>query len=104
MKRAVICFAGFAYGVLLTWLCLYVVSRMEWSGRASCAGDCCEIGHCQAQWWAAAAILAYLLGFPTLLGLLNAVAWGRWSTRRWAWWFASLTSLTVILHFSARII
>jgi hypothetical protein len=104
MKRGAVGFAGFAYGMFLTWLCLYVVSQMGWSGRHNCASGCCELGHCPLPWWAAAAIFGYLFGLPILLGLLNAFAWGRWPVRRWVWYFVSLTSLTVVLHLAAPII
>jgi hypothetical protein len=39
-----------------------------------------------------------------MLGALNAVAWGRWSARRWAAWFFSLTLLTTALHLVASVI
>lgn len=94
MKRASVAFAGFAFGLLLTWLCLYVVSHVDWPLSDEPAVGCREIDKCPVPRWAMLLLLADLLVAPALFGILNAVAWQRWPMNRWIGWFGGLTLLT----------
>ncbi|RKR43820.1 hypothetical protein B0G82_1398 [Paraburkholderia sp. BL17N1] len=99
MKRFGVALIGSFCGLFLTWACLYALSHAQWLHRSneSIAG-CHELGKCAVPWRDAVLLLAYLLGPAVLLGLVNAVAWKRWSALKWAGWFFGITILTVALY------
>jgi len=86
MKRLAAALAGVAAGLVLTWLCFYAFSHVDWPVSGKAAASCREIGKCPMSRWAGAALLAEVFGPALLLGALNAVAWRRWPLRRWAGW------------------
>ena len=95
MKRAAICVGGFAYGLFLTWICLYIFSHIDWPSPDRPAIGCHEIDKCPMSWWTLPLLFTHLLGAPVLFGILNAVEWQRWSNKKWTWGFGGLTVLTV---------
>lgn len=66
------------YGLLLTWLSVCAFSHMEWRRSRSVGPGCLYIGNCGV--WAGVLIVGDLLLFPVLFGVLNSVAWRRWSS------------------------
>lgn len=96
MKRGAASFAGFAYGLLLTWLCLYTFSHMEWHRSRVAAPGCLDVGNC--GWWEGSLILGAVFLPPLLFGVLNVTAWRRWTVRRWALYAAGLSVATVLFH------
>lgn len=101
MKRAAIGFAGIAYGMFLTWLCLYIFSRVTWPTPHVAARGCADLEHCSAQWWTYPLLFATLFAPAILFGLLNTVAWQRWTVRKWAWVAGLLTVATSTLYLAA---
>jgi hypothetical protein len=100
MKRSAISFAGFVFGLFLTWLSLYVGSHVDWH-RGLRAGGCVDRDDC--SWWVAPLFIGYILLAPILFAVLNGVAWKRWKLRRWAGSFAALCLLTVAGHMASYV-
>ncbi|KVC29085.1 hypothetical protein NUV26_28050 [Burkholderia pseudomultivorans] len=99
MRRFAIFLLGILYGLLLTWFFLYTYSRIEWPEvRAPASHGCHELGHCPIRWWAGTLLLVYLLAPALLFGLLNALAYHRWSRRKWALSLGIGTLLTGLLY------
>lgn len=94
MKRAAFSLAGVVYGLFLTWLCLYIFSHIEWPQSDKPATGCHELGECPVPWWSLALLFVDVLASPMLFGILNAVAWKRWSIYKWGWYFGGLTVAT----------
>lgn len=100
MRRAAASAAGFVFGVLLTWLCLYVFSNAAWRRTEGVpVGGCLDSGVC--TWWALPMFLGYLFLLPILFGVLNGVAWRRWPVRKWGRWFLTLVILTIGMHLAS---
>ncbi|EGD06477.1 hypothetical protein [Burkholderia pseudomultivorans] len=99
VRRFAIFLLGILYGLLLTWFFLYTYSRIEWPEvRAPASHGCHELGHCPIRWWAGTLLLVYLLAPALLFGLLNALAYHRWSRRKWALSLGIGTLLTGLLY------
>ncbi|MDN7999486.1 hypothetical protein [Burkholderia multivorans] len=99
VRRFAIFLLGILYGALLTWFFLYIYSRIEWPAVRSLAPHGChELGHCPIRWWAGTLLLFYLLAPTLLFGLVNALAYRRWSRRKWAISFGIGTLLIGLLY------
>lgn len=99
MKRIGVSLAGCFCGLFLTWACLYAFSHNQWPHHADKSmARCHELGKCAVSSWDTALLLAYLLGPALLLGLVNSVAWKRWSASKWAGWLFGLSILTVAFY------
>jgi len=100
MKRAAASTAGFVFGLLLTWLCLYIFSNALGlrSSRVP-TGGCLDKGDC--AWWVAPLLFCYVFMLPVLFGVLNGMAWQRWSLRKWSGWFLGLSLLTVMVDLTS---
>lgn len=97
MKRAAASVAGFVFGLALTWFCLFVFSNIAWQPAGGPThGGCIDREDC--SWWVTPLLLGYVLLFPILFGVLNGVAWHRWSGRKWTRWFIGLSLLTVMSY------
>jgi len=48
------------------------------------AHGCNELGKCPVPWWWGALVISYLCGPAVAFGVLNAIAWKRWTLTRWA--------------------
>ena len=95
MKRSVISFAGFVFGLFLTWLSLYVGSHVDWR-RVPQPGGCMDRGDCPGL--SSLLFIGYILLAPILFSVLNGVAWKRWNVREWGGWFVALSLFTMMLH------
>lgn len=104
MKRFGVALAGFAFGLFLTWLCLYSFSRINWPVSSTPARGCYEIDHCPTHWWTYPTFFGTLLGPSLLFGFVNALAWKRWTLRRWAGGLAALTLLTVAFYLAGHVL
>ncbi|MDO3620221.1 hypothetical protein Q3O98_03825 [Ralstonia pseudosolanacearum] len=98
MKRAAVIVAGILFGLFLTWLCLYTLSHIHWPLSTKPVHGCHELGKCPMQWRDVALLLASLFGPTVLFGLMNGVAWRRWTMRRWSWSAGVLVVLTVVFY------
>lgn len=100
MKRVAASTAGFVFGLLLTWACLYVFGNAQLlHGAGATTGGCLDRSDC--SWWMAPLLLGYVFVLPILFGVLNGMAWQRWSIRKWSGWFLGLSVMTVILHLAS---
>lgn len=100
MKRAAASMAGFVFGLLLTWVCLDAFSNAPWLRRGGATtGGCLDRGDC--SWWVAPLLLGYIVLLPILFGVLNGMAWRRWSLRKWTGWFLGLIVMTVMVHLAS---
>jgi hypothetical protein len=104
MKRIAVAFAGLLYGLVLTFLCLYVLSRIQWTPSKEPARGCHEIGKCPITWWEFLLLLVDIFGSSILFALLNFVAWRRWSPPKLAFSFVALTILTVAYRVSGYVL
>ncbi|WP_414448573.1 hypothetical protein AB4851_04260 [Burkholderia sp. 22PA0099] len=100
MKRAALGALGLSYGLLLTWLCLYLFSHVESAPTKAVSAGCHEIDKCPVPWWVLPSMVAYFFGPSIAFMLLNAVSWKRWSISGWAWCFFALTLATIALYLS----
>ncbi|MGF7134532.1 hypothetical protein P3T40_006036 [Paraburkholderia sp. EB58] len=99
MKRCAVSFGGFAYGLCFTWLCLSVLSHFHWSRHHDrIATGCREIGKCPFPWWGWLFLSLYIFGPAIILAMINAVAWQRWSVRKWACSCFGVTVLVLALY------
>ena len=104
MRRLAAALGGAIFGLFLTWVCLYGASRINWPTSTVPAQRCNEIGKCPTQWWTYPALFGTLLGPALFLGLINALAWRRWTVRRWAWTFGAFLALTVVFYFAGNLL
>ncbi|WP_431820420.1 hypothetical protein [Burkholderia sp. F1] len=104
MKRLAVFLCGTLYGLLLIWLLLYTYSHIKWPEVQSHASHGChELDKCAIPWWEGALLLSYLLAPALLFGLLNAIAYKRWSRRKWAISFSIGTTLASVLYLEAYV-
>jgi len=96
VKRLVAGAAGAAYGLLLTWLCLYVISHMGRTRSGGAAHGCLDSQDCSA--WNGVAILLAAFGPACAFTILNAVAWRRWPIRAWVARSGLATLLIIALY------
>jgi len=75
---------GILAGFLLTWFYLDVFSLISWPKLPSTpARGCYEIDKCPISWWQGLLFFTYLLGPAVFFGVVNAVAYRRWSSKKW---------------------
>ena len=43
-------------------------------------------------------LVGYIFLFPLLFGVLNGIAWRRWTIRKWLCWLLVFSFLTVTIH------
>jgi hypothetical protein len=73
------------FGLLISWLCLYVLGRIGFPSVNHRAVGCTELDHCPRHWWTLPVLFAGLLGPALIFGCLGyrAAAKG-WSVVKWA--------------------
>ena len=99
MKRLAISLCGTLYGLLLTWLRLYAYSHIKWPDISdSSRHGCHELGKCTVAWWEGALLIAYVLAPALLFCMLNAIAYKRWSRRKWTLSLGIGTVLASLLY------
>jgi hypothetical protein len=62
------------------------------------ATGCHELGKCDIPWWDAGFLLVYLFGPALALCICNAVAWRRWSGKRWAASVFGIVALSIGIY------
>jgi hypothetical protein len=98
VKRLAVASGGFAYGLVLTWACLFMLSRLPLHDTGRIATGCHEIGKCPFPWWGWLFMPVYLFGPAILLATINAIAWRKWPVSRWARCCAGLSVAAVALY------
>jgi hypothetical protein len=85
VKRAAAAITGGLFGLILTWICFYTFSHVEFAASRTPAQGCYDLEHCGKEWWTYPLLLAMLFAPSILFSLLNLVAWQRWTVHKWAW-------------------
>src|SRR5437870_3689691 len=98
MKRFTVAFSGFAFGLFLSWLCLYSFSHISWPVSNTSAQGCNDIEHCRKHWWTYPLFFGTLFGPAIFFGLLNAIAWRHWTAHKWVLVFGLFVVLTVTFY------
>ena len=102
MKRFAVGFVGFCYGLVVTWLCLFALSRLEWiHDPHRIAHGCNELGMCRLSWYNWPMLYVFVFGPATLGAALNVYAWNRWRLKRWTCYAVSMTALVAALYFGS---
>ena len=76
---------------------MYTFSHAHVAKPDHIATGCNELGKCRTSWWAGSFVFAYLCGPAVAFGVLNAIAWKRWTLRRWALWGSAILVTTAAL-------
>lgn len=104
MRRFFVALSGLAWGLLLTWLSLYTFSHLDWSTAHAQASGCSDMEHCSPRIVVLSALLG-TLSTPALgFAILNAVAYRRWSTRKWAISFGVGSILVVLFYLAGFVV
>ncbi|MGU7843320.1 hypothetical protein ACV22V_28070 [Burkholderia sp. AW33-5] len=77
---------------------MYTLSRVQWFKPDHIATGCHELGKCPTPWWVLPVLVSYFFGPAIAFGTLNAVAWKRWSARKWALWSVAILIVTATLY------
>jgi hypothetical protein len=98
MKRIALVVLGFVWGLLVTWATVYVLNRIHWPEVKSHATSCNDMEHCTSHGKFLWGMLAMLLWPAVAFAALNAMAFSRWSRRRWGVAFFALTFCAVLFY------
>ncbi|CAN0624304.1 conserved membrane protein of unknown function [Burkholderia multivorans] len=98
MKRLAIAFFGFAWGLFITWAALYTFSRIHWPVTPSHMMGCSDMEHCAPHATYVTGLIATLLWPSIVFTALNAIAYRRWSSRKWGIAFVVVTLFVALLH------
>ncbi|UTV57555.1 hypothetical protein [Burkholderia arboris] len=98
MKRLAVAVPGFLWGVLVTWLSLYTFSRIHWPATPARSTGCNDMEHCAPHAMFIAGLLVLTLWPSVVLALINALAYRRWSLRKWGVTFVAATLFVVLFH------
>ena len=98
MKRFAISLCGFFFGLLVAWVFMYTLSRVHWFKPDHIATGCHELGKCPTPWWVLPVLVSFFFGPAIAFGTLNAVAWKRWSARKWTLWSVAILIVTATLY------
>lgn len=90
MKRLLAIAAGFPSGITLTWICLYVFSRLDWPVSGAIVrdrkSDCWDLEHCANPHATDYVYLTLFLLWPAIyFSTINGLAYRKWSLKNWAW-------------------
>ncbi|HEF4745761.1 TPA: hypothetical protein SAO08_005680 [Burkholderia multivorans] len=98
MKRMLLAVLGIAWGLFVTWASLYVANHIHWPEVKSRATGCNDLEHCAPHARFVVELLASLLWPAIAFGVLNVLAYRRWSGRRWSLAFGAATLLAILSY------
>ncbi|KWB18666.1 hypothetical protein WL32_22285 [Burkholderia cepacia] len=98
MKRTGLALLGFVWGLLVTWASGYTFSHMHWPTPPPHSTGCNDLEHCGSHAAFFLVTLGLLIWPAIVFCLLNAVAYKRWSNRKWGTVFAVATLLVVLFY------
>ena len=98
MKRTGLALLGFVWGLLVTWASGYTFSHIHWPTPPSHSTGCNDLEHCGSHAAFFLVTLGLLIWPAILFCVLNAVAYKRWSNRRWGTVFAVVTLFVVLFY------
>ncbi|NIF42301.1 hypothetical protein F3J14_15680 [Burkholderia sp. Tr-862] len=101
MKRLAATLGGFIWGLLATWASLYTFSRIRWPATASHSSGCNDMEHCASHALFMVGLLALTLWPSVLFAVINAFAYRRWSSRKWATVVVVATLFVVFFHLAS---
>lgn len=104
MKRIAAAVGGLVWGVMLAWLSLYMASHVEWPTPKAQAIGCRELEHCPHAWWIYPLLFLALLWPSLSLATVNALAWKRWTLKRWATVVAAINVAGVLFYFAGYVV
>lgn len=104
MKRLGATVVGLTFGLLVSWACLYSFSHIHWPVPGRPETGCYMIEDCSSSWWTYPLFFLTLLGPTVAFGLVNAVAWKRWTLRKWAITYAILAVTTALLYLAGYLL
>lgn len=84
MKRMFLAVLGIAWGLFVTWASIYAANHIDWPEVKPHATGCNDLEHCAPHARFVVELLASLLWPAIAFGVLNVVAYRRWSGRRWS--------------------
>lgn len=102
MKRMAFAVLGFVWGLLVTAASFYIFNRIDWPKPSPPAVGCGE--SCAPHAGLVATMLSILLWPSIACAALNAIAYGRWSFRKWRIVFAIVTSLAILFHLATYVV
>ncbi|HIC7211732.1 hypothetical protein [Burkholderia stabilis] len=98
MKRLALAMLGIAWGLLITWITIYILNQIHWPEVKSHATGCNDMEHCTSHAKFLWGMLAMLLWPAVAFATLNVAAFKRWSGRRWRFTFIALTLFTILFY------
>ncbi|WP_175745145.1 hypothetical protein [Burkholderia ambifaria] len=101
MKRLAATLGGFIWGLLATWASLYTFSRIRWPATPSHSTGCNDMEHCASHAVFIVGLLALTLWPSVLFAAINAFAYRRWSSRKWATVVVGATLFVVFFHLAS---
>ncbi|MBN3788723.1 hypothetical protein G3N94_17700 [Burkholderia sp. Ac-20353] len=101
MKRIGLATLGFVWGLLVTWAAVYTFSHMHWPTPPSHSTGCNDMEHCSPHAVFVMTTLGLLLWPALAFCVLNAVAYKRWSNRKWGIVFAVGTLIVVLFYLAS---
>lgn len=87
MRRLSVAVLGFVWGLLLTWLLLYVFSHIDWPSTNAPTSRCSDMEHCSPRILTLSVLFGTLFGPAFVFAGFNAMAYRRWSTPKWLFVF-----------------
>lgn len=102
MKRIAFAVLGFVWGLLVTGASFYVFNRMDWPKPSLPAVGCGE--SCAFHVGLVATMLFILLWPSIACAVLNAIAYRRWSLRKWRIAFVIVTLLVILFHLATYVV
>lgn len=102
MRRIALVVLGFVWGLLVTGASFFVFNRIDWPKPSSPAVGCGE--SCASHMGLVATMLFILLWPSVVFAALNAIAYRRWSLRKWRIAFAVATLLAILFHLATYMV
>ncbi|MBR8244323.1 hypothetical protein [Burkholderia multivorans] len=101
MKRMAFAVLGFVWGLLVTGASFYVFNRLDWAKPSRPAVGC---GESCASLAGLVATMLFILLWPSIAcAVLNAIAYRRWSVRKWCIAFVVVTLLAILFHLATYV-
>jgi uncharacterized membrane protein HdeD (DUF308 family) len=100
VRRLFVAALGFVWGLLLTWLLLYVFSHVNWQREVAPMSGCSDMEHCSSRTLTLLILFGTLFWPAVVFAGINAVAYRHWPTQKWTLVFG-VGSFFVVLFYTA---
>lgn len=98
MRRLSVAVLGFVWGLVLTWLMLYVFSHIEWPHSSVPRSGCSDMEHCSPRIRTLFVLFGTLFWPAFIFAGLNATAYRRWSNRTWTFAFCTVSFFVIFTY------